>query len=148
MKFSMVKKIATLAFCGILCVANVVPAFAVTSKYNITVSRNSNEAIYDDNASLKTKKDGGGKYESKYYVTPTWFNTQSAAAGKISVRSYRESYFKNVISHEIIISSSTKNKKKSAGYTYKVPEGKYYRLAGRYSSGTVSNIQAKGKYTP
>ena len=148
MKVSMVKKMAALTFCGVLCLANVVPAFATTSQYNIITSRNSNEAKYDDNVSLRTQKDGGSKYESKYYVSPTWFNTKSAAAGKISLRSYRESYFKNVISHEVLISLSSKGKTKSAGYTYKVPAREFYRLAGRYYSGSVSYIQSKGKYTP
>ena len=75
--------------CTTLVFGGAVSTYANTTTYNVTCSRDSSKAKYDDNISLKTKKDGGNAYESCFYVSPKYF---SDSVAKMQLHSVRDEY--------------------------------------------------------
>lgn len=145
MKKKIFKKVVTLTLCCVMCVSSIIPTFAGTSNYDLTVSKSGSAS--DDNKSLRTSKDGGSDYEAKFYVTPSYFSCV-ASKGKMRVHSLRVDFPNNVISDGLVISKAHIGTPKTALYSYQVAANQYYFLIAGYYSGTVNSIQSKGKYTP
>ena len=139
------KKIVALLMCTTLVFGGAVSTYANTTTYNVTCSRDSSKAKYDDNISLKTKKDGGNAYESCFYVSPKYF---SDSVAKMQLHSVRDEYRDRIISDRLVISKKSVGKKKHASYDYRVASGKFYRLVAGYYTGKAASIHSDGRYTP
>ena len=145
MKKKFLKSILTMTMICTLSATTIIPAYAGTSNYDMTVTKTGSSS--DDNKSLRTSKDGGANYEAKFYVRPTYFSC-SAGKGKMRVHSMQWGFPNNIISNELVLSKNNLNTTKSANYTYKVPAKEYYYLITGYYSGSVNSVRSKGKYTP
>ena len=64
MKKKFLKSILTMTMICTLSATTIIPAYAGTSNYDLTVTKTGSSS--DDNKSLRTSKDGGANYEAKF----------------------------------------------------------------------------------
>lgn len=115
--------------------------FADTNPYYFDLLTNARTDL-----TKRTQKAGGSLYESKYYVTPTYFSANQ----NYKVEPYRIVAEKDhrLVGGKVTIYWSNVDIGKSYAYSGSCPANYYYYLKAYYVDGPAKSIHVEGRYTP